>query len=118
MNPAPSTAAAATAVERASVIAHRSVERPTTRRHSHTKSSTASQHRKPNTVMARATSKIAPGWWDYTTLDPEICSDAARLSPEDMLAMSRDGFQVVFYKLVGSVLQIRFISPCRSCILR
>ena len=47
--------------------------------------------------MARPLSKIAPDWWDYTTLDKEILADAAALSPDDMSAMSREGFQVVFY---------------------
>ena len=30
--------------------------------------------------MSRAISKVAPGWWDYTTLDDEILGDAARLT--------------------------------------
>jgi len=47
--------------------------------------------------MARKTSILAPDWWDYTTLDDEILEDAARLSPEDMASLSRDGFEVVFY---------------------
>ncbi|MCL5104541.1 MAG: glucosamine-6-phosphate isomerase [Armatimonadetes bacterium] len=47
--------------------------------------------------MARPLSKIAPDWWDYTTLDKEILDDAAKLTPQDMLALSRDGFEVVFY---------------------
>ena len=47
--------------------------------------------------MPRPLSKIAPDWWDYTTLDPKILADAARLTPNDMLAMSRKGFRVVFY---------------------
>ena len=47
--------------------------------------------------MARKKSILAPDWWDFTTLDDEILNDAARLSPEDMLALSRDGFKVVFY---------------------
>lgn len=47
--------------------------------------------------MARAISKIAPDWWDYTTLDQEILNDAAKLTPEDMLGLSREGFKVVFY---------------------
>jgi glucosamine-6-phosphate deaminase len=47
--------------------------------------------------MSRKLSMLAPEWWDYTTLDDEILNDAAKLSPEDMLAMSRDGFKVVFY---------------------
>lgn len=47
--------------------------------------------------MTRPLSKIAPDWWDYTTLDQEILDDAAKLTPEDMLALSREGFKVVFY---------------------
>jgi glucosamine-6-phosphate deaminase len=47
--------------------------------------------------MPRKISMLAPGWWDYTTLDDEILNDAARLTPADMLAMSRKGFKVVFY---------------------
>jgi glucosamine-6-phosphate deaminase len=47
--------------------------------------------------MARKLSKIAPDWWDYTTLDPAILQDAARLTPKQMLGLSRDGFKVVFY---------------------
>ncbi|MGI9427020.1 MAG: glucosamine-6-phosphate isomerase [Bythopirellula sp.] len=44
--------------------------------------------------MARSISKVAPQWWDYTTLDEEILADAARLSPKDLLELSRDGFEV------------------------
>lgn len=40
---------------------------------------------------------VAAGWWDYTTLDREILNDAARLSPEDLLGLSREGFQVRFF---------------------
>lgn len=47
--------------------------------------------------MARPVSKVAPGWWDYTTLEPEVLDDAARLEPEDLRQLSRDGFQVHFY---------------------
>ncbi len=47
--------------------------------------------------MPRPLSKLAPDWWDYTTLDPEILRDAARLTPRDMQKLSRDGFRVVFY---------------------
>lgn len=45
----------------------------------------------------RNLSKIAPEWWDYTTLDKEILDDAAKLSVEDLSQLSRDGFQVKFY---------------------
>lgn len=47
--------------------------------------------------MARKISKIAPEWWDYTTLDTEILDDAAKLTADDMLGLSRPGFKVVFY---------------------
>ena len=45
----------------------------------------------------RPISKIAPGWWDYTTLDREILDDAAKLSADDLLGLSRPGFTVNFY---------------------
>lgn len=45
----------------------------------------------------RPLSKIAPDWWDYTTLDRAILDDAARLSPQDLLGLSREGFAVKFY---------------------
>ena len=31
----------------------------------------------------RPESKISPSWWDYTTLDPAIIQDAAKLTPEE-----------------------------------
>ncbi len=45
----------------------------------------------------RPISKVAPEWWDYTTLDRAILDDAARLSAEDLLGLSRPGFRVVFH---------------------
>ena len=48
----------------------------------------------------RALSKIAPDWWDYTTLDREILDDAARLTPKDLEQLSRPGFTVKFYDTV------------------
>jgi glucosamine-6-phosphate deaminase len=47
--------------------------------------------------MARPLSKIAPDWWDYTTLDKELLRDAARLSAADLASLSRPGFKVVFH---------------------
>jgi glucosamine-6-phosphate deaminase len=47
--------------------------------------------------MPRPLSRIAPDWWDYTTLDPELIRDAASLSVADLAALSRPGFSVVFY---------------------
>jgi glucosamine-6-phosphate deaminase len=40
---------------------------------------------------------LAPEWWDFTTLDSEILKDAARLTADDMLQLTREGFKVVFY---------------------
>ena len=47
--------------------------------------------------MARPLSNVAPDWWDYTTLEPELLADAARLSAEDILQLARPGFEVFFY---------------------
>jgi len=40
---------------------------------------------------------LAPDWWDFTTLDDELLNDAAKLTPEDLLQLSRDGFKVLIY---------------------
>jgi glucosamine-6-phosphate deaminase len=40
---------------------------------------------------------VAPEWWDYTTLEREILDDAARLSADDLLGLSRPGFTIKFY---------------------
>jgi len=48
--------------------------------------------------VTRPRSKIAPDWWDYTTLDASVLRDAARLSADDLLGLSRPGFNVVFYE--------------------
>ena len=45
----------------------------------------------------RKLSMLAPDWWDFTTLDDKILKDASKLTPKDMLQLSRDGFRVVFY---------------------
>jgi glucosamine-6-phosphate deaminase len=45
----------------------------------------------------RPLSKVAPDWWDYTTLDREILNDAAHLTAEDLLQFARPGFTVKFY---------------------
>lgn len=50
----------------------------------------------------RNISKVAAGWWDYTTLDEEILQDAARLKTEDLLQLSRPGFAVKFYDTLES----------------
>jgi glucosamine-6-phosphate deaminase len=48
--------------------------------------------------MARPTSKVAPEWWDYTTLDPAILSEIPKIDEESLLRLSRPGFQVHFYE--------------------
>jgi glucosamine-6-phosphate deaminase len=47
--------------------------------------------------MPRPISKVAPDWWDYTTLDEAILSDAAKLTAKDLEKLSRPGFKVVMY---------------------
>lgn len=47
--------------------------------------------------MPRPISKVAPQWWDYTTLDEAILQDAARLTPKAIEKISRPGFKVVMY---------------------
>ena len=47
--------------------------------------------------MARPISKVAPAWWDYTTLDAEILAHAARLSADDLMQLARPGFEVRIY---------------------
>ncbi len=47
--------------------------------------------------MPRPLSKVAPQWWDYTTLAPDILDDAARLTAQKMEKLSRPGFRVVMY---------------------
>ena len=44
--------------------------------------------------MPRPISKVAPEWWDYTTLDAELLADAANLSAQDLTQLSRPGFTV------------------------
>lgn len=45
----------------------------------------------------RTVSKIAEGWWDYTTLDSAILKDAAALTPKQISGLARAGFDVLFY---------------------
>ena len=47
--------------------------------------------------MPRCLSKIAPDWWDYTTLDPKILEDAAKLTERSLKSLARPGFSISFY---------------------
>jgi glucosamine-6-phosphate deaminase len=40
---------------------------------------------------------LAPGWWDFTTLSDDLLNEAAKLTPEDIIQFSREGFKVIFY---------------------
>ena len=48
----------------------------------------------------RAISKIAPEWWDYTTLDREILDDAAKINIDNLQSFERDGFKINIYDTV------------------
>jgi len=50
--------------------------------------------------MPRPLSKLAPDWWDYTTLDPGILADAARLDEKKLRGLARPGFQISFYDTI------------------
>ncbi len=50
----------------------------------------------------RAISKVAAGWWDYTTLDDKLLQDAAALSAEEVLNLSRPGFTIRAYDTLES----------------
>ena len=47
--------------------------------------------------MPRKLSRIAPDWWDYTTLNDDILRDAAALTHRQMERLARPGFRVVMY---------------------
>ncbi|MDA0989547.1 MAG: glucosamine-6-phosphate isomerase [Verrucomicrobia bacterium] len=48
----------------------------------------------------RNMSRVAPEWWDYTTLDKAILDEAAALTEADIRGLARDGFSVCFYDTV------------------
>ena len=52
---------------------------------------------KQTKTLTRKSSILAPGWWDYTTLNDDLLKDAAGLTADDLLSLSRPGFRVVFY---------------------
>lgn len=47
--------------------------------------------------MARPLSKLAPAWWDYTTLDSALLREAAKLDAKKLKGLQRPGFRIVFY---------------------
>lgn len=52
--------------------------------------------------MKRNISKVAAGYWDYTTLDPKILNDAAKLTERDIKKLARPGFSIKFYDTLES----------------
>ncbi|MCK5155159.1 MAG: hypothetical protein KAQ69_01925 [Spirochaetales bacterium] len=48
----------------------------------------------------RKISKLAPEWWDYTTLDKELLDEAASLNEKDLQNLERDGFAIRFYDTI------------------
>ena len=48
----------------------------------------------------RAESKVAPEWWDYTTLDREILDEAARINIDNLQSFEREGFKIKIYDTV------------------
>jgi len=50
--------------------------------------------------MPRPISKLAPDWWDYTTLEPDVLADAARIDEKKLKGLSRRGFTIHFYDTI------------------
>ena len=50
----------------------------------------------------RSISKVAPQWWDYTTLDTALLNDVAKLTAKDVAQLERPGFKVRFYETLES----------------
>ena len=48
----------------------------------------------------RHMSKVAPEWWDYTTLEMELLDEAASLTEKDILALEREGFVIKFFDTI------------------
>ena len=48
----------------------------------------------------RALSKIAPDWWDYTTLDREILDEAAKITIDNLKSFERKGFKINIYDTI------------------
>jgi glucosamine-6-phosphate deaminase len=48
--------------------------------------------------MARTLSSIAPGWWDYTTIESDLVREAAALTASQIADLARPGFRIVFYE--------------------
>jgi glucosamine-6-phosphate deaminase len=48
----------------------------------------------------RSISRVAPEWWDYTTLDRELLDAAASLTEKDIRNLAREGFAIRLYDTI------------------
>lgn len=48
----------------------------------------------------RALSKLAPAWWDYTTLDRSILDEAAKITIDTLKDYERPGFKIDIYDTI------------------
>ncbi len=48
----------------------------------------------------RAISKVAPEWWDYTTLDVKILNEAAKITIANLKDFERPGFKINIYDTI------------------
>ncbi|MGC4004587.1 MAG: hypothetical protein QM811_16290 [Pirellulales bacterium] len=57
--------------------------------------------------MPRKLSRIAPDWWDYTTLEDDLIQEAARLTVDDLGATRAARIRSDVLRHVGRVLSRR-----------
>ena len=67
--------------------------------------------------MPRKLSSIAPDWWEYTTLEDDLISDAAALTPSDIQQLSRPGFRVVMYDTLEDFYLAEALEYIHACLL-
>lgn len=48
----------------------------------------------------RTLSKIAPDWWDYTTLDRSILDEAAKITIDNLKSFERPGFKINIFNTI------------------
>jgi glucosamine-6-phosphate deaminase len=51
-------------------------------------------------MQMRPLSKVAPEWWDYTTLDREILDEAAKITIDNLKDFERPGFKINIYDTI------------------
>jgi hypothetical protein len=60
----------------------------------------------------RNISKVAPAWWDYTTLDGKLLDEAASLTEKDILNLARQGFAIGSSTPSNHSLKLTEITAC------